>query len=134
MHLAQLPVLAIALLVSTTSAVPSPPGGYSGPPDAFPRHPDSWQGPPGAFPSRPAAYWSPPAASPTGRPWCLSAADAEQIGDDFASLISAYNATFANLVLADDYTDQSDSVNTLIDSGTDAPLPVSILPFDLCHT
>lgn len=64
--------------------------------------------------------------SPSGRPsFCLSNADAKQIGDDFALLISAYNATFANLVLANDYTDQSDSVNTLIDSGTTGPIPVS---------
>ena len=58
--------------------------------------------------------------------FCLCDSDADVIGNDFAQLISAYNATFANLTLADDYTDFSDSVNTLIDSGTDAPLPVCI--------
>ncbi|GAB7353440.1 hypothetical protein MBLNU459_g3905t1 [Dothideomycetes sp. NU459] len=74
----------------------------------------------------PCNPWSSP--SPCD-PWCLSYEDAEQIGNDFATLISAYNATFANLVLASDYTDQSDSVNTLIDSGTDAPIPLGNLTF-----
>lgn len=64
--------------------------------------------------------------------WCLCRDEAEVIGNDFALLISDYNATFANLVLADDYTDQSDSVNTLIDSGTTAPIPVCELPIT-CH-
>lgn len=61
--------------------------------------------------------------------WCLTDKDAAQIGDDFALLISAYNATFANSILASDFTDQSDSVITLIDSGTTAPIPVS----NVCH-
>jgi hypothetical protein len=56
--------------------------------------------------------------------FCLCDSDAEVIGNDFAQLISNYSATFANEVIADDYTDQSDSVNTLIDSGTTSPIPV----------
>ena len=65
--------------------------------------------------------------------FCLCDSDADVIGNDFAQLISNYNATFAALVLASDYTDQSDSVNTLIDSGTTAPIPVcSRLPSPRC--
>jgi len=59
--------------------------------------------------------------------FCLCDSDAEVIGNDFAQLISNYSATFANEVLANDYTDQSDSVNTLIDSGTTSPIPVRTL-------
>lgn len=60
----------------------------------------------------------------TSDAFCLSNSQAEVIGDDFAQLISNYSAAFANIVLANDYTDQSDSVNTLIDSGTESPIPV----------
>jgi hypothetical protein len=56
--------------------------------------------------------------------FCLCDSDAEVIGNDFAQLISNYSATFANEVIASDYTDQSDSVNTLIDSGTTSPIAV----------
>ena len=56
--------------------------------------------------------------------FCLCDSDADQIAQDFADLISNFNETFANLVLAEDYTDQSDSVNTLIDSGGVSPIPV----------
>jgi hypothetical protein len=59
--------------------------------------------------------------------FCLCDSDADVIGNDFAQLISNYSATFATEVLADDYTDQSDSVNTLIDSGTTSPIAVRIL-------
>lgn len=56
--------------------------------------------------------------------FCLCDSDADVIGNDFAQLISNYSADFATKVLADDYIDQSDSVNTLIDSGTTSPIPV----------
>ena len=56
--------------------------------------------------------------------FCLCDSDADVIANDFAQLISNFTTTFANEVLADDYTDQSDSVNTLIDSGTTSPLAV----------
>jgi hypothetical protein len=59
--------------------------------------------------------------------FCLCDSDADVIGNDFAQLISNYSADFANKVLANDYTDQSDSVNTLIDSGTTSPIPVCTL-------
>jgi hypothetical protein len=67
--------------------------------------------------------------------FCLCDSDADVIANDFAQLISNFTTTFANEVLADDYTDQSDSVNTLIDSGTTSPLAVRTLlydPPDLC--
>ena len=59
--------------------------------------------------------------------FCLCDSDADVIGNDFAQLISNYSNDFATKVLANDYFDQSDSVNTLIDSGTTAPIPVRIL-------
>lgn len=58
--------------------------------------------------------------------FCLCDSDADVIGNDFAQLISNYSATFANNVLAPDFYDQSDSVNTLIDSGTTGPIPVRL--------
>jgi len=61
--------------------------------------------------------------------FCLCDSDADVIGNDFAQLISNYSAAFAENVLAADYTDQSDSVNTLIDSGTTSPLPLGSLTF-----
>jgi len=61
--------------------------------------------------------------------FCLCDSDADVIGNDFAQLISNSSAAFATEVLADDYYDQSDSVNTLIDSGTDAPLPLGSATF-----
>jgi len=61
--------------------------------------------------------------------FCLCDSDADVIGNDFAQLISNYSSDFATQVLADDYTDQSDSVNTLIDSGTTSPIPLGSLTF-----
>jgi len=61
--------------------------------------------------------------------FCLCDSDADIIANDFAQLISNYSASFAEAVLAPDYTDQADSVNTLIDSGTNAPLPLGSLTF-----
>ena len=74
-----------------------------------------------AFASRSKPRWD-------GDGFCLCDSDADVIGNDFAQLISNYSAAFANEVLADDYTDQSDSVNTLIDAGTTSPIPVRIFP------
>lgn len=61
--------------------------------------------------------------------FCLCDSDADQIGQDFADLISNFNQTFAEQVLAPDYTDQSDSVNTLIDNGGTSPIPLGALTF-----
>jgi len=46
------------------------------------------------------------------------------IANQFAQLISNYSVALADAVLAENYFDQADSVNTLIDGGTEAPLPV----------
>jgi hypothetical protein len=61
--------------------------------------------------------------------FCLCDSDADLIANDFAQLISNYSATLADNVLAADYTDQSDSVNTLIDSATTSPIPLGTLTF-----
>jgi len=61
--------------------------------------------------------------------FCLCDSDADVIGNDFAQLISNYSVALAENVLAADYTDQSDSVNTLIDSGTTSPIPLGSLTF-----
>jgi hypothetical protein len=61
--------------------------------------------------------------------FCLCDSDADVIANDFAQLISNYTAAFAEKVLADDYIDQSDSVNTLIDNGTESPIPLGALTF-----
>lgn len=65
-------------------------------------------------------------SSPSEASFCLCDSDADVIGNDFAQLISNYSDAFAELVIADDYTDQSDSANTLIDNGGTSPIPVSI--------
>ncbi len=64
----------------------------------------------------------PPPGFPERQPYCLTDCDADVIANDFAQLISNYTESFAQLVLAENYIDQSDSVNTLIDSGTEAPI------------
>jgi len=61
--------------------------------------------------------------------FCLCDSDADVIGNDFAQLISNYSSTFATEVLANDYSDYSDSVNTLIDSGTTSPLALGTATF-----
>ena len=107
------------------------PGGPQGGPPAGPP-----AGPPGGSPAGPPA--GPPEGPPGGPlggfggpPYCLTECDADVIANDFAQLISNYTQAFAELVLAENYLDQSDSVNTLIDSGTEAPIPVRPLN---CHT
>ena len=57
--------------------------------------------------------------------FCLSDSDADVIGNNFAQLISNYSKAFATEVLADDYTDYTDSVITLMDNAGTAPLTVS---------
>jgi hypothetical protein len=67
-------------------------------------------------------------AWPTDRePFCLRDSDADVIANDFAQTITNYSANFTELILAPDYTDQSDSVNTLMDGGTTSPIPVCYL-------
>lgn len=57
--------------------------------------------------------------------FCLNTGDAWVIANDDKTLVSAFTPAFANQVLAADYTGQLDSINTLIDNGGTAPVPVS---------
>jgi hypothetical protein len=63
-------------------------------------------------------------ATPTasyGPPSCMSAQTASTLANNFGKLISAYSAKLANQTLAVDFTDYSESVNSLIDNGGTAP-------------
>lgn len=53
-------------------------------------------------------------------PFCIDSADAAVIGRDFGLLISNYTNELAVRLLAEGFTDQADSVNTLINN---SPLP-----------
>ena len=56
--------------------------------------------------------------------FCLDNNDATLIADNFAQLFSNYSKPFADEFLATDYEDQNDSVATLINNGTNCPIPV----------
>jgi hypothetical protein len=56
---------------------------------------------------------------------CLDEASANQVAGNFAGLISNYSDELANASLAEDFTDYSDSVIELINSGCTGPVPVS---------
>jgi len=60
---------------------------------------------------------------PTAHAWpfCLNQEDANMLATNFGLLISSYSNSLANLTLAPDYTDYSESVNTLIDGAGTAP-------------
>ena len=64
----------------------------------------------------------------TASGFCLSDGDAETIGYDFGQLISNYTQALADQVLASTFTDQSDSVITLIDSASQPQVPVAVSP------
>lgn len=58
---------------------------------------------------------------------CMTAKQAQSVANNFGQLISSYTKELANKALTADYTDYSESVNTLINScptGTDQPLPL----------
>lgn len=61
--------------------------------------------------------------------FCLTDDDATTVAGYFVDLIADYSTSLANAVLADDYTDQADSVNTLIDNGGTSPIPLGSLTF-----
>ncbi|KAH9837403.1 hypothetical protein Tdes44962_MAKER08369 [Teratosphaeria destructans] len=52
---------------------------------------------------------------------CMTYDQATQVANNFKTLISAYSTDAANQYLTADYTDYSDSVTTLIDSGCQGP-------------
>jgi len=61
----------------------------------------------------PALSFAAPAPSKDGYFQCLSAGDAAYLVSGFASLLTDFQASVANAILADDFTDTSDSINFL---------------------
>lgn len=57
---------------------------------------------------------------------CITAPQAAQVGKDFGLLVSNYSTTLANNVLAASFTDQTDSVITLIDSASQPQNPLAV--------
>lgn len=60
---------------------------------------------------------------------CLSASAATTVANNYATLFSNYSTSFANKVLATSFSDQSDSVISLINNGTTCPDTVRRLPW-----
>lgn len=60
-------------------------------------------------------------------PFCMTSADAAIIGKSFGLLISSYTTELAVKLLASDFIDQADSVNTLINTSPLPHQPVSVL-------
>jgi len=56
--------------------------------------------------------------------FCLTDHDANVVANDFAQFLSNFSVPLAQAILADGFTDQSDSANSLIDGGTQSPFPV----------
>ena len=56
---------------------------------------------------------------------CMTKEQAQHVAQNFETLISYYSDEVALASLTVDFTDYSDSVNTLIDQGCTAPAPVS---------
>jgi len=50
-----------------------------------------------------------------GKGYCLSDAEAQQVATNYGNLIATYSDALANVALSPDFTDYSESVNTLID-------------------
>lgn len=58
-------------------------------------------------------------------PACMSDSDAQQVATNFKDLIANYSDELADSSLTTDFTDYSDSVNELINSGCSGPATVS---------
>jgi len=68
------------------------------------------------------------AAHPGPYTWdCLTDQDAFVVANNFAQTISNFSVPLAEAVFSDDFTDQSDSVNSLIDGGMQTPFPVGLM-------
>lgn len=68
------------------------------------------------------------AAHPGPYTWdCLTDQDAFVVANNFAQSISNFSVGLAEAIFTDDYTDQSDSVNSLIDGGKQSPIPVRLM-------
>ncbi|GAB7346482.1 hypothetical protein MBLNU457_5172t1 [Dothideomycetes sp. NU457] len=61
--------------------------------------------------------------------FCLTKHDANVVANNFAQLLSNFSVPLAEAILANDFTDQSDSANSLVDGGTQSPLPLGSLSF-----
>lgn len=72
------------------------------------------------------------ALSTTIPPFCMTDYDASIVANNYAQLLSNFSVPLATAVLSNDFTDQSDSANTLIDSGTQSPFPVGLLVCQRC--
>lgn len=57
---------------------------------------------------------------------CLAQADAQQLATNFGLLLTNYSDDLADAALSTTFSDYSDSVTTLIDSGCTGPQPVSV--------
>lgn len=70
------------------------------------------------------------ALAAAGHHKCICDLEAKQVGRDFGLLVSNYSDTLANNVLASTFSDQTDSVITLIDSASQPqePIPVRMVP------
>ncbi|KAI8625102.1 hypothetical protein F5Y19DRAFT_479976 [Xylariaceae sp. FL1651] len=52
-------------------------------------------------------------AAATSRSWCMDPKDGQKLASRYADLIGAFTPEKAEVLLADDFTDTSDSINTL---------------------
>jgi len=57
--------------------------------------------------------------------FCLTDDEAAAVGNNFAQLTSDYTTALADNALYSAFSDQTDSVATLIDSASGEPIPVS---------
>lgn len=64
---------------------------------------------------------------------CISAADAVLVANGFGQILSNFNTSFGDILIADGYTDQSDSVSTLMHSPNVVPSDVSFHPLIQSH-
>ncbi|TKA27408.1 hypothetical protein B0A50_05020 [Salinomyces thailandicus] len=60
---------------------------------------------------------------------CMTQADAQQVADNFQTLIADYDATVAENALTVDFHDYSDSVSELINAGCALPQPLGEATF-----
>jgi len=58
--------------------------------------------------------------------YCLNAAEAQQVATNYGNLIADYSDALANVALSPDFTDYSESVNTLIDECPQGSAAVSL--------
>lgn len=66
----------------------------------------------------------------TRRAQCIDDAGAQKVADNFRSLITNYSNSSAEAYLTKDFTDYSDSVNELMNSGcSDGPVPLGSTTF-----